>query len=256
MKSAALYSVARRVALLSIVAFCLSGCGSAVTKENYEKIKDGMSESEVTNILGSPTKSNDLLGNKISVWEDDKKAIMITFVNNKVAGRLFVDGEEFAAAMNNMKIGGPNTNPFGDQKKETTVFKPPTDPIKNNNPNNNPWNMGDNANKNPNNNPFPPNKNPNNNPFPPNKNPNNNPFQPKNQPVADPTKCTKANLERVQNGMTLAEVSAILGPPTTNNALGDVNFLDWKEQGQFFPLVTIHMRGGKVTAKFAGMNLK
>jgi outer membrane protein assembly factor BamE (lipoprotein component of BamABCDE complex) len=234
MNSAALFSVGRRLAVVSFLALCLSGCGSAVTKENYQKIKDGMSESEVNNILGSPTKSNDFLGNKISVWEDDKKAIMITFVNNKVAGHLFVDGEEFAKAMTNMQNGGqPNFNLFDNQKKQDTV-KPVTDPIKNNNPNNNPWNMGNN----------------------PNKNPNNNPLQPKNQPVADPTKCTKANLDRVQNGMTLAEITAILGPPSTNTALGDVNFLDWKENGQFFPLVTIHMRGGKVTAKFPGMNLK
>jgi outer membrane protein assembly factor BamE (lipoprotein component of BamABCDE complex) len=255
MKSASLYSVARRVALLSIVALCLSGCGSAVTKENYEKIKDGMSESEVTNILGSPTQSQELLGSKFCQWTDDQKVIHITFLNNKVVGRDFIDLEEASRKAQEFLKDG-KANPFGDQKKETTVFKPPTDPFKNNNPNNNPWNMGNDPNKNPNNNPFQPNKNPNTNPFQPNKNPNINPLQPNNQPAADPTKCTKANLERVQNGMTLAEVTAILGPPTTNTALGDVNFLAWKEKGQFFPLVDIHMRGGKVAAKFAGMNLK
>jgi hypothetical protein len=63
---------------------------------------------------------------------------------------------------------------------------------------------------------------------------------------------SKLNYERVQVGMTQAEVEAILGPPSNKNGF----VLEWKEPGQVTPLITIHLHDGKVGAKFAGPNLK
>jgi hypothetical protein len=67
------------VACLSF-ALCLvvAGCGGgSPTKENYAKIKDGMTESEVNGILGSPSESKELLGNKISMWKSGDNFIRV-----------------------------------------------------------------------------------------------------------------------------------------------------------------------------------
>src|SRR5689334_19254977 len=105
MQATLLSPLGRRLAFVCLAALCLSGCGSSVTKENYNKIKIGMTESEVTNILGSPTRSQDLLGSKIAYWEDDNKAIIVTFQGNKVVQHGFGDGKNAAVAMNNIKPG-------------------------------------------------------------------------------------------------------------------------------------------------------
>jgi len=52
-------------ALLSVVAalavcVVLSGCGGKVTKDNYDKLKDGMTEKEVEDILGKPTETKEV----------------------------------------------------------------------------------------------------------------------------------------------------------------------------------------------------
>jgi outer membrane protein assembly factor BamE (lipoprotein component of BamABCDE complex) len=67
-----------------------AGDGSKVTKENFEKIKVGMSRKEVEAILGlgkakAGAKVEGLSG-EIVVWEDDKKVIQIGFVDDKVTG--------------------------------------------------------------------------------------------------------------------------------------------------------------------------
>jgi hypothetical protein len=71
----------------------LSGCGNNVTKENFNKIKDGMSEKDVIAILGSPTESQSGVGGKVSTWKDGDKFIAITFLNDKVVARIWSDGK-------------------------------------------------------------------------------------------------------------------------------------------------------------------
>jgi hypothetical protein len=78
------------VALLLAVCLTVTGCGgSKVTKENAEKIKKGMTEKEVNDVLGAPKTSVDkeLMGVKIKMatWEDGDKKIMVNYdKDNKV----------------------------------------------------------------------------------------------------------------------------------------------------------------------------
>ena len=70
----------------------LAAC-SRVTQENFSKIQDGMTEQEVTAILGSPTESSSgsILGisGTSSKWAGGDATISIRFVNGKVALRSF-----------------------------------------------------------------------------------------------------------------------------------------------------------------------
>lgn len=81
-------------AMIGILAL-LAGCGSSVTRDNFDKIKDGMTVAEVEAILGKPTSTGAGSGAAISVnasgqvstWQDGERSITITFVNGKVALR-------------------------------------------------------------------------------------------------------------------------------------------------------------------------
>ena len=79
-------------ALAFAAVFLLAAC-SRVTQENFAKIQDGMSEQEVTAILGSPTESSSgsILGisGTSSKWAGGDAAISISFVNGKVVLRSF-----------------------------------------------------------------------------------------------------------------------------------------------------------------------
>ena len=70
----------------------LAAC-SKVTQENFAKIQDGMTEQEVTAILGSPTESSSssILGisGTSSRWVAADALITVRFVNGKVALRNF-----------------------------------------------------------------------------------------------------------------------------------------------------------------------
>src|SRR2546423_10403689 len=93
-----------------VFALVLCGCdsgrgGPVLTKENFEKITVGMTESQVTAVLGKPTESMDLalpdplasLGGKLpegvelpkngkrSVWRDGGRGIPGSFASGKVA---------------------------------------------------------------------------------------------------------------------------------------------------------------------------
>jgi hypothetical protein len=94
-----------------VIGLCLvlSGCGSKINKANADKINTGMTEKEVSDILGAPTESSEIamsdlggmLGGlpgggslprmpampkkaKQSVWKDGSKSIAVTFVDGKV----------------------------------------------------------------------------------------------------------------------------------------------------------------------------
>lgn len=75
------------------------------------------------------------------------------------------------------------------------------------------------------------------------------------QTALEPAKITKANYERIQKGMTLAEVEAILGKTSMSEDLVKEGMesqmpaytLLWKADG--FKLITIAFANGKVTEK-------
>lgn len=87
-----------RIALVCLIlvglgSLALAGCGSKVTKSNFDQIKTGMTLAEVEAILGKGTESTgaagaigDLAGSAKSVtWKDGDKSITVNFVNDKVA---------------------------------------------------------------------------------------------------------------------------------------------------------------------------
>ena len=79
-------------ALVLSALLLLAAC-SKVTQENFAKVQDGMTEQEVTAILGSPTESSSgsILGisGTSSKWASGDALITIRFVNGKVALRNF-----------------------------------------------------------------------------------------------------------------------------------------------------------------------
>ena len=79
-------------ALVLSALLLLAAC-SKVTQENFAKVQDGMTEQEVTAILGSPTESSSgsILGisGTSSKWVAGDAVILIRFVNGKVALRSF-----------------------------------------------------------------------------------------------------------------------------------------------------------------------
>ena len=88
-------SVRRAVTALAIACVLLAfvcGCGSKVSKANYDKIEIGMTEAQVEKILGKGTPQADAggaIGNlagsaKIVSWKDGDKGITVTFINGKV----------------------------------------------------------------------------------------------------------------------------------------------------------------------------
>jgi len=62
------------------------GCGSKINDDNYGKIKAGMSETEVRNILGNPasTEKGAMGAASKEVWKDGGKTITVLFVEDKV----------------------------------------------------------------------------------------------------------------------------------------------------------------------------
>lgn len=73
------------ICVFSILAF--AGC-SKVSKENYDKIKTGMSYQEVVGVLGKPdTCEEPVLKTKNCMWGSSDKQIKIKFVSDTVAWR-------------------------------------------------------------------------------------------------------------------------------------------------------------------------
>jgi hypothetical protein len=70
----------------------LAGCGSKVSKDNFAKIKTGMTQQEVEAILGTGEVANSssaslpgmTLSTKTEVWKDGKKTITVVYLNDKV----------------------------------------------------------------------------------------------------------------------------------------------------------------------------
>lgn len=73
----------KRYLIITALVLLLSGC-SNVTKENYDKIKSGMTYDEVVKILGKPEGCSETLGISNCEWKDDDAKISITFISNQV----------------------------------------------------------------------------------------------------------------------------------------------------------------------------
>ena len=78
------------IALTLIVAFFHIGCNSNLTKENYDRVKPGMTTGEVLKILGSPDDKieySDATGRQVESWSYSSggKTIGIAFLNGKVS---------------------------------------------------------------------------------------------------------------------------------------------------------------------------
>lgn len=71
-------------ALVVLVAAC-----SKVSERNFAKIQDGMTEEEVSAILGKPTEAQSVavlgVSGTTSRWEGNGAVITVRFVNGKVA---------------------------------------------------------------------------------------------------------------------------------------------------------------------------
>lgn len=81
--------------LLGFAGMMIVGCGSKVTKDNYDKIKEGMTLKQVEDILG---KGEAQAGGGVEVpgvsasakvyqWSDGDKTITVTFLNDKVTAK-------------------------------------------------------------------------------------------------------------------------------------------------------------------------
>jgi outer membrane protein assembly factor BamE (lipoprotein component of BamABCDE complex) len=76
---------------IAILLLCLAACGSRLSQENFDKIREGMSQKEVREILGEPVNASgaSLLGfsSGEAAWKDDKTTITVHFLNDKVVSK-------------------------------------------------------------------------------------------------------------------------------------------------------------------------
>lgn len=83
-----------RALLVGLLIVGLAGCaGSKITKENFDKIKLGMTQKEVEAILGPPTEASGLevlmFSGTMSKWAKGDTVITVQFVNGKVVAKEF-----------------------------------------------------------------------------------------------------------------------------------------------------------------------
>ena len=82
--------------MLGLTLSVLPGCGSKVSKSNYDKVKTGMTRAEVEGVLGKGTEKagvggaiGEIAGSaKILTWTDGDKTITVTFLNDKVTAKV------------------------------------------------------------------------------------------------------------------------------------------------------------------------
>jgi len=80
-----------------LLLFFVTSCAGKINEENYEKISNGMSKSEVEKILGQgesqATSSVDLgeyggtISSEFITWQSGSKVISITFSNDQVQAK-------------------------------------------------------------------------------------------------------------------------------------------------------------------------
>ena len=83
-----------RALLAGLLIVGLIGCGgSKITKENFDRIKLGMTQEEVQGILGPPTEATGveipMFSGTTSKWARGDTVISVQFVNGKVVAKEF-----------------------------------------------------------------------------------------------------------------------------------------------------------------------
>ena len=77
-----------RSLLLLCTTLVLVACGASFTSEDYAKIKNGMSLTEVKEILGEPTESAaggfGSASGGAYIWKDGDKSITLTFAGDRL----------------------------------------------------------------------------------------------------------------------------------------------------------------------------
>ena len=72
---------------VAILLLSLAACGSRLNQENFDKVRDGMSQKEVREILGDPVDASGAsflgLSSGEAVWKDNKTTITVHFLNDK-----------------------------------------------------------------------------------------------------------------------------------------------------------------------------
>ncbi|WP_345974406.1 DUF3862 domain-containing protein [Sulfurimonas sp. HSL3-7] len=69
--------------VMAAALFLLSGC-SKVTKENYDKIKVGMSYDEVVALIGKPEGCDEIFGVTSCEWKSGKAEVKAKFISDQV----------------------------------------------------------------------------------------------------------------------------------------------------------------------------
>lgn len=64
------------------LALLLTAC-SAVSQENYDKLKAGMDYDEVVKVLGKPSQCSEALGARSCLWGDETRNISGNFIAGK-----------------------------------------------------------------------------------------------------------------------------------------------------------------------------
>jgi hypothetical protein len=81
-----------RALALAFALVALAAC-SKINEENFNKVRDGMSEHEVLALLGTPTESSSIsvlgISGTASKWVAKDTVITVQFVNGKVRGKSF-----------------------------------------------------------------------------------------------------------------------------------------------------------------------
>ncbi len=82
---------AGRLAAIVVLGFMVIACGARLTNDNLLKVKNGMTEAQVKDILGGPTKveSGEVLGLRGSTYyyEKGKTRVQINFINDGVVSK-------------------------------------------------------------------------------------------------------------------------------------------------------------------------
>ncbi len=83
----------RNLILAALLLFTLTACGSKLTQENVNQIRNGMSYAEVVKLLGEPVSSQGGsafgISTSTSVWRDDEHQVTVVFLNEKVVSKVF-----------------------------------------------------------------------------------------------------------------------------------------------------------------------
>jgi len=72
-----------RTILFTSLLLVLLGC-SKLTLDNYNQIAVGMHYDDVTRLIGSPAKCDDVMGLRHCTWGDENRSVSVTFAGEKV----------------------------------------------------------------------------------------------------------------------------------------------------------------------------